>query len=82
MANKYANLTPSKNINEDFQTITIGFDRVQTDMDTINTNVNKAQSDIDTHKTSSSAHGAQNITYSGKAVGNNTKEAIDYTNNV
>lgn len=33
MANRYANLTPNKQIKDDFGNITIGFDRVQADMD-------------------------------------------------
>lgn len=36
-----------------------------------------AQADIDAHESSTTAHPSQNITYSGKAVGNNVKAAID-----
>lgn len=36
-------------------------------------------SNLEAHKNSTTAHAAQNITYSGKAVGNNVKDAIDNT---
>jgi lysophospholipase L1-like esterase len=38
---------------------------------------NMAQASVDNHKTSPTAHPAQNITYSGEATGNNVKQALD-----
>lgn len=42
---------------------------------------NVAQMTVDSHINSPVAHPAQNITYSGKAVGNNVKQAIDGLDN-
>lgn len=46
----------------------------------VGANKTDADNKLEAHKNSTSAHAAQNITYSGKAVGNNAKDAIDYTN--
>ncbi|WP_217595500.1 hypothetical protein [Cohnella sp. GbtcB17] len=55
MPNPYANLTPSKKIKDDFQTITLGFDRVKDDMDAVNLL-------IADHLSSMIAHAAKSIT--------------------
>lgn len=47
MPNRYANLTPSKKISEDFQNITMGFDKVQADMDTAITRLDNQDQRID-----------------------------------
>lgn len=80
MASRYGGITGSKRISEDFQNINTAFENVQADVDARKNETDKVKSDLDAHKTSTSAHAAQNITYTGKAVGNNTKDAIDYTN--
>lgn len=54
MPNPYANLTPSKKIKDDFQNITIGFDRVKDDMDAVNLL-------IANHLSSMIAHAAKSI---------------------
>lgn len=78
MANRYCNLTPSKKISEDFQNITTGFDKVQQEMDAKTATDNSLQQQITSHVQSTTAHPAQNISYSGSVSGqSNVKGALD-----
>lgn len=71
MSNRYCNLVPSKKISEDFQNISSGFDVVQNEIDAANTVATN-------HINSTSAHAAQNITYSGEVTGaTQVKQALD-----
>lgn len=70
MASRYGGITGSKRISEDFQNINTAFENVQTEMD-----ANKAV--VDNHLSSTTAHKAENITYSGEVPGSNVKQAID-----
>lgn len=76
MANRYANLTPTKKISEDFQTITTGFDKVQQDMD------GKAPSSVGTGLASHVGDTRIHVTptdksnWNGKAPGN-TRTDLD-----
>lgn len=45
MANRYANLVPSKKIKDDFQNINVGFDRVQADVDSLQSALTQEVSD-------------------------------------
>jgi len=65
MANRYANLTPSKNISEDFPNITIGFDRVQADVDNLTARVENisSQSGDDITEIVDARLGADNTPY-------------------
>lgn len=47
MPNRYANLTPSKKISDDFQNINTGFDRVQADIDAANSRLDDQDERID-----------------------------------
>lgn len=80
MVSRYGGITGSKRISEDFQNINTAFENVEADVDARKNETDKVKADLEAHKNSISAHAAQNITYTGKAVGNNTKDAIDYTN--
>ncbi|MCV4233298.1 SGNH/GDSL hydrolase family protein [Virgibacillus sp. LDC1] len=70
MASRYGGITGSKRISEDFQNINTAFENVQSEMD-----ANKSV--VDNHLSSTSAHKAENITYTGEATGTNVKQAID-----
>lgn len=70
MASRYGGITGSKRISEDFQNINTAFENVQTEMD-----ANKAV--VDNHLSSTTAHKAEDITYSGEVPGSNVKQAID-----
>ncbi|WFR64213.1 hypothetical protein P9222_08570 [Paenibacillus amylolyticus] len=58
MANRYGNLVGSKRISEDFETINVGFDRVQAEMDTKGTPAD-AQAKADAAKTAAIATAAE-----------------------
>lgn len=73
MASRYGGITGSKRISEDFQNINIAFENVQLEMDT-NKDV------VDNHLTSTTAHKAEDITYSGFVPGSDVKAAIDNIN--
>lgn len=73
MASRYGGITGSKNISEDFQNINVAFENVQTEMD-----ANKGI--VESHLTSTAAHKATDITYTGQVPGNDVKEAIDNVN--
>ncbi|GIP57922.1 hypothetical protein [Paenibacillus woosongensis] len=51
MANRYANLTPSKDISQDFRTIDAGFDKVQQEMDANKSTANSHIANTDVHVT-------------------------------
>lgn len=73
MASRYGGITGSKQISDDFQNINVAFENVQDDMD-----ANKAV--VDKHLSSTTAHAAQNITYTGDIIGaTNVKQALDNT---
>jgi hypothetical protein len=61
LPNRYGNLTPSKSISKDYQTITLGFDRVQGDMDSVMSTGTSLQTKITDHINAAVAHTAQQI---------------------
>ena len=73
MANRYGGITGSKRISEDFQNINTAFENVQVEMD-----ANKTV--VDNHLSSTTAHKAEDITYTGLAPGDDVKAAIDNVN--
>lgn len=81
MPNRYANLTPSAKISQEYTKITEGFDKVQQEMDQRTAKDNDLQSQITAHKNDTKAHPAEHITYSGKVSGaSNIKQAADKLN--
>lgn len=54
--------------------------KINQNFQNLNNEITTNANNLEAHKTSKTAHAAQNITYSGKAVGNNVKDAIDNTN--
>ncbi|NWL90543.1 hypothetical protein DMN77_23640, partial [Paenibacillus sp. 79R4] len=69
MTNRYGNLTPSKKISEDFQTINIGFDKVQAEMDANKTAADDHIANADIHVTK-----AQKAEWDSKAAGGTATE--------
>ncbi|MFD3258158.1 pyocin knob domain-containing protein [Paenibacillus lentus] len=92
MANRYANLTPSKDISQDFRTIDVGFDKVQADVDAKAATVNSHIANADIHvtkadKTKWDGHVAnadihvtasQKAAWDSKADGNTETELADH----
>ncbi|MUG44936.1 hypothetical protein [Paenibacillus woosongensis] len=60
MANRYANLTASKDISQDFRTIDAGFDKVQQEMDANKSTANSHIANTDVHVT-----GAKKVSWDG-----------------
>ncbi|GIO83463.1 hypothetical protein J25TS5_03950 [Paenibacillus faecis] len=54
--------------------------KINQNFQNLNTETVANANNLENHKNSTAAHAAQNITYFGKAVGDNVKSAIDYTN--
>ncbi|WP_110930968.1 hypothetical protein [Paenibacillus bouchesdurhonensis] len=77
---RYGGVTGTKNISEDFENINIAFNNVATENDGIKSDINQNNQDLEDHKNSTTAHAAQNITYSGSAAGTNVKEAVEGVN--
>lgn len=80
MTSRYGGITGTEEIASDWNNINIAFENVQSDMDKNAANITANKTSIDNHIASSSAHPAQNITFSGSIPGANVKEAIDNTN--
>lgn len=75
MANDYCNLIPTKKISEDFQNITIGFDRVQQDMRSNQTNISDHIANKTIHVTQ-----ADKDDWNSKAPGSTQTELDDHIN--
>ncbi|MEF2965031.1 metallophosphoesterase [Paenibacillus sp. M1] len=54
--------------------------KINQNFQNLNNETTANKNNLEAHKSSTTAHAAQNITYSGEAVGANVKAAIDYTN--
>lgn len=84
MANRYANLTPSKKISEDFQTITQGFDAVQVEMNAVQVEQTEQAVLIDALQTgdSSPAANAARVSTPYATTFDTLKDRADHTDDV